>query len=517
LLKSIGTNWVRVGFAVVVSFLLAPLLASRLGTELAGSWGVINAWLSWLTLITAGIPMASVRLFAQHIAKGDVDGLNRAIATVVRITFIFGALIGIGALLLYIPYSEVNLQSVPLGHTDDASNAFLISALLAVGGFAIQVPYGVLIAHGNFPLSNLAQIIALIGRFILNWIVLSVFTPSLTVVALANLAINIVDLAIGVAFVKWKHPNVTFVGAKAGPVFGSGIFSFSLYVLILLAGGKLTYSLDSIIISKALGDHEVLAFENGKMFVVYLTEIMVGIGSVMLPAAVKFKEQGRIDEIRRMSLPWIKIATGVSMLAAIGLLAFGDGFIARWMINARGFNHVAAGDTMRVFTISHIFFLPAYGVIVMLLMGLGKPKGPSLIYVAAGLLNAGLSIALVPRFATAGVAYGTAIANALFTLAMYVTYCREMNVGLDEVISRTAVKPLLGALPVAALAWWLRGVLIPVGTADVPAPPPSWIALTVGGVAVTAVFAVVWVCFVQRGEGEFDLWARWRRQSSSDS
>ena len=182
MLKSIGTNWVRVGFAVVVSFLLAPLLASRLGTELAGSWGVINAWLSWLTLITAGIPMASVRLFAQHIAKGDVDGLNRAIATVVRITFIFGALIGIGALLLYIPYSEVNLQSVPLGHTDDASNAFLISALLAVGGFAIQVPYGVLIAHGNFPLSNLAQIIALIGRFILNWIVLSVFTPSLTVV-----------------------------------------------------------------------------------------------------------------------------------------------------------------------------------------------------------------------------------------------------------------------------------------------------------------------------------------------
>jgi O-antigen/teichoic acid export membrane protein len=141
---------------------------------------------------------------------------------------------------------------------------FLISALLAVGGFAIQVPYGVLIAHGDFPLSNLAQIIALVGRFFLNWIVLSIFTPSLTVVALANLAINALDLAVGVAFVKWKHPNVTFVSAKPGPIFGSGIFSFSVYVLILLAGGKLTYSLDSIIISRALGDHEVLAFENGR-------------------------------------------------------------------------------------------------------------------------------------------------------------------------------------------------------------------------------------------------------------
>jgi hypothetical protein len=79
------------------------------------------------------------------------------------------------------------------------------------------------------------------------------------------------------------------------------------------------------------------------------------------------------------------------------------------------------------------------------------------------------------------------------------------------------VKPLIGAVPVGAVAWALRRVLIPVGTPEVPAPPPSWIALVAGGVAVTAVFAVVWVCFVQRGEGEFDLWARWRRQPSSPS
>lgn len=509
MLKSIGSNWARVGVATLVSFLLAPLLASRLGTELAGSWGVINAWLSWLTLVTAGIPMASVRLFAQHIANGDEAGLNRAISTVIRITIIFGLLIGLGAALLYIPYSEVNLPRVAVGHTSDATTAFLISAFLTIGGFAIQVPYGVMMAHGDFPLSNLAQIIALVLRFGCNYLVLTFFTPSLTLVALTNLGINCLDLAIGVAFVKWRHPRIKFTSVKPGPMFSSGVFSFSLYVLILHAGGKLTYSLDSIIISSGIGDAAVLPFENGKMFVVYLTELMIGIGSVMLPAAAKFKQRGRLDEIRKMSLPWIKVATGISILATIGLLAFGDGFIARWMRSAPGFDYGAAGDTLRIFAISHVFFLPAYGVIVMLLMGLGKPKGPSLLYIAAGILNVAISLSLVGQWGTAGVACGTAVANGLFTIAMYIVYCRELSVTFGEILRRTILSPCIGAIPVAMAAWVLRGVII---SGD---GPPSWGALFVGGVATTAVFAVVWIFYVQRGDGDFDLLARLRRRRST--
>ena len=80
--------------------------------------------------------------------------------------------------------------------------------------------------------------------------------------------------------------------------------------------------------------------------------------------------------------------------------------------------------------VSCFAFLPVRGVALPLLLGLGKPRIPTIAFLAAGVLNLVLSIALARPFGLAGVAIGTAIPNVLFAAVVLVVACRELGIGL---------------------------------------------------------------------------------------
>ena len=64
--------------------------------------------------------------------------------------------------------------------------------------------------------------------------------------------------------------------------------------------------------------------------------------------------------------------------------------------------------------VSFLIFLPIRGVALPILMGLGKPGRPAVALLVMGLLNLGLSIALIGPLGLVGVALGTAVPNVLF-------------------------------------------------------------------------------------------------------
>ncbi len=79
--KSIGSNWVVTVASIVMVYFLTPFTIHRLGDDGYGTWNLINAITGYLGLLVLGVPMASVRYFSQHIAKGDDRKLNEAIGS----------------------------------------------------------------------------------------------------------------------------------------------------------------------------------------------------------------------------------------------------------------------------------------------------------------------------------------------------------------------------------------------------------------------------------------------------
>jgi len=132
------------------------------------------------------------------------------------------------------------------------------------------------------------------------------------------------------------------------------------------------------------------------------------------------------------------------------------------------------------------------------LMGLGKPGVPTIGFLVAGLVNLGLSIALARPMGLAGVALGTAIPNVLYSGVVLVQACRELQTPVPAFLRYVVPRAVLGAVPVLALLLWFKIGLDVRGIGE----------LTGAGVAMTLLFALLWVFFVYRNDPYVDLRSR---------
>ncbi|HEY6807563.1 MAG TPA: polysaccharide biosynthesis C-terminal domain-containing protein, partial [Gemmatimonadales bacterium] len=176
-------------------------------------------------------------------------------------------------------------------------------------------------------------------------------------------------------------------------------------------------------------------------------------------------------------------------------IVLGPRFIAWWI--DPDFER-PAGQVLQILMVSYLVFLPIRGVALPILMGLGKPGLPTIGFLAAGVLNLALSIALAGPLGLAGVAIGTAIPNVFYAGLILWHACRELDTPLPLYLRYVVPRALLGVVPVLALLLWFKAGL------DVRTLP----GLAGAGVAMTVVFAATWVFFVYRNDPYVNLRGR---------
>jgi O-antigen/teichoic acid export membrane protein len=137
-------------------------------------------------------------------------------------------------------------------------------------------------------------------------------------------------------------------------------------------------------------------------------------------------------------------------------------------------------------------------VALPILMGLGKPRIPTIAFVAAGVLNLILSFALARPFGLAGVAIGTAIPNVLFAAVVLVVACRELGIAIPSYLAYVVPRAVAGAMPPLALLMWFK---FGMQVQNLP-------GLVMAGASMTALFGVIWMWFVYRGDPYVDLTPR---------
>jgi uncharacterized membrane protein len=100
-----------------------------------------------------------------------------------------------------------------------------------------------------------------------------------------------------------------------------------------------------------------------------------------------------------------------------------------------------------------------------------------------------------------GVAIAIAIPDVLFAFYVLVLVCRELGVSPGNYARYVGMKALIGSVPVLAFLMFLKRV----------APLDGRVPVILCGVASTALFALVWVAWVYRGDPYVDVAARLRR------
>jgi len=491
MLKNIGSNWLVTVFTVIALYVLTPFTLHQLGVEAYGTWLLITSMNGYLGLLVLGVPMASVRYFAQHVAKGDTRSLNEAISSCVGLYLLLGLIATVVGLGLYAFFT---LYGIPTPLHTDARTAFAVMVLYVSVGFIALLPEGILVAHSDFVPRNIIRLGTLVLRLGLTVGLLSLHA-SLTVLALVQLACLLFDFALCWLVIKRRYPETRFTLSGFDWALVRKIFTFSLYVLVLQAGARLSFETDSMVIGAFLNVAAIPHFTVANSLIVYLMEFVVAIAAVVMPMATRLQAQGQIGELREIFLKWSKIALSLTMMAGLFLLVLGPRFIAWWV--GPEFEQ-SGGQVLQILMISYLIFLPVRGVALPILMGLGKPKLPTIAFLIAGLVNLGRSIALVHPLGLAGVALGTAIPNVIFAALVLKYTCTELQTPLLEYVRYVVPRALLGAVPVLALLLWFKLGL------DVR----SLVGLAAAGVAMVAVFGAMWVLFVYRNDRYVDIRSR---------
>lgn len=491
MLKNIGSNWAVTLVTVIALYLLTPFTLHKLGVEGYGTWLLITSMNGYLGLLVLGVPMASVRYFAQHVAKGDARGLNEAISSCTGLYLLLGLVALVMGLGLYVFFT---LYGIPTPLHTDARSAFAVMVLFVAAGFIGLLPEGVLAAHGDFVPRNVVRLGSLLLRLGLT-VGLLTLKASLTVLALVQLACLAFDFTVCWLLIRRRHPETRVHLASFDWALVRKIFSFSLYVLVLNAGARLSFETDSLVIGGFMDVGSIPHFTVANSFIIYLMEFVVAIAAVVMPTATRLQTQGKIGELREIFLKWSKIALSLTIMAGLFLLVLGPRFIAWWV--GPEFER-SAGVVLQILMVSYLIFLPVRGVALPILMGLGKPGLPTIGFLIAGVLNLGLSVLLVRPLGLAGVALGTAIPNVLFAVVVLCYACRELEMPVAEYIRYVVPRALLGAVPALALLLWFK-----VGL-DVR----SMAGLAAAAIAMAVLFGLTWVLFVYRNDRYVDVRSR---------
>jgi len=492
MMKSVSSNWVVTIVTIAAAYLLTPFTIHRLGDAGYGTWNLINAITGYLALLVLGVPMASVRYFAEHVADGDIDKLNKAIGSCTALYLALGAaavIVGVGMFVFF----DVTYD-IPAAVQSDAHWAFALTVVYVAVGFIGMLPNGVLQANDDFAPRNAIRTAGVVLRLVLTLVFLWLW-PSLTVLALIQLICLAVDFGLCSWLILRRYPGVRVRLSDFDWGMVRKIFSFSMYVLVLTAGARLSFETDSLVIGKFQDVSSIPYFTVANSFIVYLMEFLLAIAAVVMPLATRLKTQGRTAELRDVFLKWSKIALSLSMMAGIFLIVLGPRFIAWWIDPSF---EQPAGQVLQILMVSYLVFLPVRGVALPILMGLGKPGLPTIGFFVAGLVNLGLSIALARPLGLAGVAIGTAIPNLLFAILILWQACRELETPIGQYLRYVVPRATVGVIPVVAVLLWFKTGL------DVRTLPE----LAIAGIVMTLVFGLSWVFFVYRNDPYLDLRGR---------
>jgi O-antigen/teichoic acid export membrane protein len=489
MLKNIGSNWVLIALTIAATYFLTPFLIRTLGQDGYGTWTLITALTGYISLLSLGVPMASVRYLAQDIARGDTATMNRTIGTCVGLYLMIGAAALLTGAALSVVFG-VFFDVPPAVHAQ-ALAAFGLMVVQVSAGFIGLLPEGIMFAHHDFVVRNLIRIAGVLLRLGLTIAALT-FSPSLIALAAVQVAVLAFDFGASWFLIRRRYPGVRFNLADFDRGMLRRIFSFSLYVLLLGAGARLTFESAALVIGAFQGVGSIPFYVVANSLIVYVMDFVIAIAAVVSPMATKLHTEGGVDRLRDMFLRWSKVSLSLTVMAGLFLIVLGPNFIGVWIDPS--FER-PSGEVLQILMLSSLVFLPIRGVAIPILMGIGKARTPTVAFLAAGILNVVLSVLLVGPLGLTGVALGTAIPNVIYAVAMLMVTCRELGVAPVVYLRYVVARVAIGAVPGLLLLHWWRLHF------DVH----SLIGLIAAGSVMVLVFAVTWVFFVYRDDPYVDL------------
>jgi len=440
-LKNVSSTWFGLGASLLVGFFLSPYILHKLGDDAFGLWILVFSFTGFYGLFDLGIRSSIIKYVAQYYAANDQDGLARVICTSLS-GYGCVALVLLSATFVSSFYVE-RLFHVSGGNLHVARVLFLMVGSAIALGFPLGVFGGVLQGLQKFTWVNLTQVATTLLRAMLIVIALShgrgLLAVALITVALPLLA-SVFYIGVVHRFIAIRLERRFVSRSSFRQLMGYGSITF-----IIIVAEQLRFQTDAVIIGAFLSASAITFFSIGAKLCDYAVAPVQNMADIFLPMSSDAEASNNHHRLRQIFIEGNRFCAFTMFPICVAMVILGKSLIHVWV----GPKYVSSYLVLVLLIVPKSLYR-AQAASTRILFGIHRHRALAVVAIVEGLINVGLSIALVRPLGIIGDTLGTTIpllATSLLFLPLYM--CRLLKVPLRTFLSGAYLLPLALCAPLA--------------------------------------------------------------------
>ncbi len=478
IIRSTFANYLGQIVTFGTGFVMTPFILHQLGPTTYGLWLLVGAVMAYGRLFDLGITDAVIKYTAEYRARGEGAQARSLIATALSIYTVVGLIVFILAVLLA-PIFPI-LFNVPPG--DQATATWLVVLMGLAAGISIPcaTTYSVLAGLQRFELINVIGISGTLLTAVATVAVLLLGGGPIGMVAV-SIPITLIMQVPMVRFIYRSAPELRFGWRGASRSLVRTVFSFSSAVFVTQVSGQLQSKTDEIVIGAFLPIIAVTPYalahklsDIPQLLSRQFLKVLMPIASGLYAEGDRTRLQGLYIAGTRLALASFLPVGGIVVLLAQPLLT-------TWV----GAVYASSAQLVTILTIASLIDTsqwPASSV----LQGMAKHRRLAIFSIASGLVNLGLSLALVRPLGVTGVALGTLIPTSIVCFVFIMPHTmRILDIRARRMISEVFLPAILPAVPMIIVVYMIRMIF----------PLTSWLALACAAGSGLLVYVIGYLGF----------------------
>lgn len=490
-LKNVASSWMGLGVQILVTFLLTPIVLSRLGTDIYGVWLLLQGMVGYYGLVDMGLRAGITQSITNRIAANDYAAVRLHISVSRPLLLGISAAIFVAALLLswLLP---VIIETSPEFHA-----AFAAVVIIQGLGVALQIPLmpysAVLVGLQRYDVANSIVVLSRIVYAVSAYFVL------VSGGGIIALSITMVVANLGGALLKFAAANFLAPEIR-GSADGNRrdeigeLFKFGIWNLMIQVGRKVIYYSDVLVVGVLFTSGAIVPYGLAGAIVEYCNTLVKISTRVLYPTMTNLQVNGEQQQQRTLYV----LSTRICMIVSLAFLVIGYGhvqpFLLLWLASSDDKEIIAEqAPTLFLLIGSAFAFVSFRRPGTQLLLANKKLKELAIVQFSEAAFNLAISFALGWWIGVQGVALGTLIPAVGLGLAWHLTaHAKILETNWLNLLSELVPTTLLFSTALALAALILHRFIGPI---------ESWISLITSvsiHMAVTAVLLPLGLCASER-------------------
>lgn len=324
-----GAQLAVLGSQFIISFILTPIVLEKLGDEAYGFVGLVNNFVSYVSIVTAALNAMASRFITVSYHSGDKNATEEYFTSVFLSNVVMATVVFVGSVFLALNIED--LVSVAPELVTDLRITVVIAFLNAAIGL-VTVVFGVAAFIKNeLFLNSIGQLLGSILRVAMLFTLFFFAMPHMWYFSLAGLSATILTGAVQCLVTRMLLPDIGISLSRFNPSKIWELLKIGVWNSIQNINQLIQTGLDLLIANLFVSAAGMGLLSVAKTVPLALTSLSGSIASLFYPKMAQSYAQGNMTELCRRLDYSMRFTAAFMIVPLAGFIGFGSSFYALWL------------------------------------------------------------------------------------------------------------------------------------------------------------------------------------------